>query len=148
MVQNYHIRYFCDPYIFSEVDKIKRTKIRQLLDDGKVGFEICVKGWVRTKRASKNVAFVALNDGSGIRNIQIVLDAEKFDEDFVRKINTGTSLSAIGNLVESQGAGQSVELVADQIEILGEADPEQFPLQPKKTFAGVLKRNCSPATKN
>ncbi len=114
------------------MDKIKRTKIRQLLDDGKVGVEICVKGWVRTKRASKNVAFVALNDGSGIRNVQVVLDTEKFDEEFVRKINTGTSLSVVGKLVESQGAGQSVELVAETIDILGEADPELFPLQPKK----------------
>lgn len=114
------------------MDKIKRTKIRRVLDDGKVGQEICAMGWVRTKRGSKNVTFVALNDGSGIRNLQIVLDAEKFDEDFTRKITTGASLSILGKLVESQGAGQSVELVAEKVEVLGEADPEQFPLQPKK----------------
>lgn len=89
-------------------------------------------GWVRTKRASKNVAFVALNDGSTIRNVQVVLDTESFEEDFVRKITTGTSLSVVGKLVESQGAGQQVELVAEEVDILGEADVEQFPLQPKK----------------
>ncbi len=114
------------------MDKLKRTKIRQLLDEGKVDTGICVMGWVRTKRASKNVAFVALNDGSTIRNVQVVLDTESFEEDFVRKITTGTSLSVVGKLVESQGAGQQVELVAEEVDILGEADVEQFPLQPKK----------------
>jgi len=78
------------------------------------------------------VSFVALNDGSCIRNLQVVLDAEKFDEDFTRKITTGASLSILGNLVESQGAGQSVELVAEKVDILGEADPDKFPLQPKR----------------
>ena len=102
------------------------------MSNGKVGQEICAKGWVRTKRGSKNVAFVALNDGSCLRNLQVVLDAEKFDEDFTRKITTGASLSILGKLVESQGAGQNVELVAEEVELLGEADPEQFPLQPKK----------------
>ncbi|MEP5612926.1 MAG: asparagine--tRNA ligase [Cyclobacteriaceae bacterium] len=114
------------------MDKLKRTKIRQILEDGKVGQEICAMGWVRTKRGSKNVAFVALNDGSCIRNLQVVLDTEKFDEDFTRKITTGASLSILGNLVESQGAGQSVELVAETVDILGEADPDKFPLQPKR----------------
>ena len=68
------------------MDKIKRTKIRQILAEGKADQELCVKGWVRTKRASKNVAFVALNDGSTITNLQIVLDAEKFNEEFTRNI--------------------------------------------------------------
>ncbi|MEP1097037.1 MAG: asparagine--tRNA ligase [Cyclobacteriaceae bacterium] len=114
------------------MDKLRRTKIRQILDGGKVGQEICAMGWVRTKRGSKNVSFVALNDGSCIRNLQVVLDAEKFDEDFTRKITTGASLSILGNLVESQGAGQNVELVAEKVDILGEADPDKFPLQPKR----------------
>lgn len=114
------------------MNKVKRTKIKQILAQEKSGAKLCVKGWVRTKRSSKNVTFVALNDGSCINNLQIVLDAEKFDEDFTRKISTGASLSINGNLVESQGAGQSLELVADEVVILGEADPEVFPLQPKK----------------
>lgn len=75
---------------------------------------------------------MALNDGSCIGNLQIVLDAEKFNEDLLRRISTGASLSVTGKLVESQGAGQSVELVADTVEVLGEADPDSFPLQPKR----------------
>lgn len=114
------------------MNKVKRTKIRQILTQEKSGAELCVKGWVRTKRSSKNVSFVALNDGSSINNLQIVLDAEKFDEAFTRRISTGASLSVNGALVDSQGAGQSVELVASQVEVLGEADPEHFPLQPKR----------------
>lgn len=114
------------------MNKVKRTKIKQILTQEKAGVELCAKGWVRTKRSSKNVTFVALNDGSCINNLQIVLDAEKFDEEFTRKISTGASLSIVGKLVESQGAGQSVELVAGEVVVLGEADPDVFPLQPKK----------------
>lgn len=91
-----------------------------------------VMGWVRTKRASKNVAFVALNDGSTINNLQVVLDAETFAEDLLRRITTGASISVLGELVESQGAGQTVELVAKEVTVLGEADPEEYPLQPKR----------------
>lgn len=114
------------------VDKIRRTKIRQILNEGKSGQELCVKGWVRTKRESKNVAFVALNDGSTINNLQLVLDVPKVEEELLRRITTGASLSVIGKLAESQGAGQSVELLVDQIEVLGEADPDEYPLQPKR----------------
>lgn len=114
------------------MDKIKRTKIKQVLTQEKPGAGLCVKGWVRTKRSSKNVTFVALNDGSIIHNLQIVLGAESFDEDFTKRISTGASLSVFGKLVESQGSGQSVELVADKVDILGEADPDEFPLQPKR----------------
>jgi len=87
---------------------------------------------VRTKRESKNVVFVALNDGSTLRNIQIVLDAQAADEALLAKISTGASLSVVGTLVASQGAGQSTEVQAQQVTVLGEADPEKFPLQPKK----------------
>ncbi|WP_425392735.1 asparagine--tRNA ligase [Ekhidna sp.] len=113
-------------------DKIRRTKIRQILKDGKSGEELCVKGWVRTKRESKNVAFVALNDGSTINNLQLVLDVSKVDEQVLRTITTGASISATGKLAESQGAGQSVELLVDVIEVLGEAHPDEYPLQPKR----------------
>ena len=93
---------------------------------------LCAMGWVRTRRASKNVVFVALNDGSTINNLQVVMDAEKYDESLVRKINTGASLSVTGKLVSSQGSGQAVELVADEVTLLGEADPDHYPLQPKR----------------
>lgn len=110
----------------------KRKKIQHVLTQEPIGTEITVMGWVRTKRASKNVAFVSLNDGSTISNLQIVADADKFGEELLRRITTGASLSATGQLVASQGAGQSCELVASEIEVFGEADPEKYPLQPKK----------------
>ena len=114
------------------VDKVRRTKIKAVLAEGKAGDELCVKGWVRTKRGSKNVAFVALNDGSTINNLQVVLDVASFDEDLLRRITTGASITAVGKLEASQGAGQSTELLATAVEILGDADPEKYPLQPKK----------------
>ncbi|MEM0940302.1 MAG: asparagine--tRNA ligase [Bacteroidota bacterium] len=110
----------------------RRTKIRQILFEGKPGEELCVKGWVRTKRGSKNVAFVALNDGSTINSLQLVFNIASFDEDLFRKITTGASLSITGRLEASQGAGQSVELIVQSVEVLGQADPEAYPLQPKK----------------
>jgi len=102
------------------------------LTSGKETEEIMVKGWVRTKRGSKNVSFVALNDGSTINSLQLVLDVASFDEAELRRITTGASLAAYGKLEASQGSGQSVELVVQKVEILGEADPEAYPLQPKK----------------
>ncbi|MEM9339288.1 MAG: asparagine--tRNA ligase [Bacteroidota bacterium] len=114
------------------MSNLKRTKIRQILTQGSVSKELCIKGWVRTKRASKNVTFVAMNDGSTLNNLQVVLDTEKWEEDLLKKITTGASLSVVGELVESKGAGQSVELVAAKVDLLGEADPEEYPLQPKK----------------
>ena len=97
-----------------------------------IGEELTLMGWVRTKRASKNVAFIALNDGSTINNIQVVADVEQFGEEVLKKVTTGASIAATGKLVASQGAGQSCELIAASIEIFGEADPEKYPLQPKK----------------
>ena len=122
------------------MDKIRRTKIKNILAQGSKEEELCVKGWVRTKRASKNVAFVALNDGSTIKNLQIVLDTKKFDEDFLRKITTGASISVFGRLVASKGAGQSHELTGETVDILGEADPETYPLQPKKHSMDFLRK--------
>ncbi len=108
----------------------KRTKIKFALT-GKVDEHVRVSGWVRTKRASKNVAFVALNDGSTINNLQVVADAVQFEE-VLKSINTGASLNVFGKLTASQGSGQAVELLAESIEVLGEADPEKYPLQPKR----------------
>ncbi len=114
------------------MDKIKRTKIGKLLDQEQIGRELCVKGWVRTKRAGKNVAFVALNDGSTIKNLQLVLDTGEFSSALIARISTGAGLSVYGELIESRGADQSVEMIVKELEVLGEADPEKYPLQPKK----------------
>ncbi len=111
--------------------KNKRTKIQIVLTAEATGQEVTVMGWVRTKRASKNVAFVALNDGSTINNLQVVADSEQFTAELPR-ITTGASISVTGKLVESQGAGQSCELVAERLDIFGEADPDEYPLQAKR----------------
>lgn len=103
-----------------------------LLSPESVGREVTVRGWVRTRRGSKHVAFVALNDGSTIKNLQVVVDLAQTPTEVVDKITTGACLAVSGTLAESQGQGQAVELPAEQIEILGEADPEAYPLQPKK----------------
>ena len=113
---------------------MKRSIIKHLLTEEAaqlIGSTINVKGWVRTKRGNKNVAFIALNDGSTINNLQLVVDAGKIDEDLMRRITTGACISAEGLLVKSQGAGQSVELQVQNIELYGEADPDSYPLQKK-----------------
>lgn len=111
--------------------QLKRTKISEALKLNTFGKEINVKGWVRTRRGNKNVSFVALNDGSTIQNIQIVIDNEKFGESFLKPITTGACINVNGLLVESQGQGQSVEIQAAEIEIFGTADPASYPLQKK-----------------
>ena len=107
-----------------------RKNILQLFSQ-RPGCEVTVKGWVRTKRGNKNVSFIALNDGSTIRNMQIVCPGEKFSEDSLKDITTGACLCVKGKLVESMGKGQSVEVQADSIEIYGKADPADYPLQKK-----------------
>ena len=113
---------------------MKRTEIKQLFaPEGQqlIGTDVVVKGWVRTKRGNKNVAFIALNDGSTINNIQVVVDPTSFDPEMLRRITTGACIGVQGQLVASQGAGQSVEVQARNIEIYGEADPDSYPLQKK-----------------
>lgn len=110
---------------------IRRTKIADAIKMNSFGELVNVKGWVRTKRGNKNVNFIALNDGSTISNIQIVVDIEKFDEEMLKSITTGTCISVVGTLVQSVGAGQSVEIQASSIEIYGLADPNSYPLQKK-----------------
>ncbi len=112
------------------MEKLNRTKVKELLKD-KPGKEVLAKGWVRTKRGNKNVAFIALNDGSTINNIQIVVDSSKFDEELLKKITTGACIGVSGNLTESLGSGQSVEIQAKEIILYGEADPNSYPLQKK-----------------
>ncbi len=97
-----------------------------------LGKEVNVKGWVRTRRGNKNVAFIALNDGSVIHNIQVVVDVKAFgDDELLRNITTGSCVSVNGKLVESQGKGQKVEIQASEIVLYGSADPEKYPLQKK-----------------
>ena len=93
--------------------------------------DIVVKGWVRTKRGNTNVAFIALNDGSTINNIQVVCDLQKFDESLMKQITTGACLCVKGDLVPSMGSGQAVEVQAREIEVYGTADVESYPLQKK-----------------
>jgi len=110
---------------------LDHSKIKALLATAPEGQEVTVKGWVRTKRGNKNVAFIALNDGSVIHTIQIVANPEDFGEEIMKSITTGACLKVTGKLVESQGSGQPVEIQATGIEIYGAADPNTYPLQKK-----------------
>lgn len=112
---------------------IRRKTVKDLLSSPEkyAGQEVDVKGWVRTRRGNKNVQFIALNDGSTINNLQIVLDLEKFSEESLKPVTTGSSIHVQGLLVESQGKGQSVEVQANELEIYGTADPAEYPLQKK-----------------
>jgi asparaginyl-tRNA synthetase len=120
----------------------KRIKIKDLLTSAEVGSKVNVKGWVRTKRGNKQINFVALNDGSTIQNLQVVVDVPNFNEDLLRKITTGAAISVDGEIIESQGSGQSVEIAAKNIEVLGVADPEKYPLQPKKHSLEFLREKA------
>jgi asparaginyl-tRNA synthetase len=111
---------------------MKRIKIADLLRSETFGTEVLVKAWVRTKRVSKNVCFLALNDGSTINNLQVVIDVTPEMDELLAKIHTGASVSVFGNTVESQGSGQKVELACTNLEILGQANPDEYPLQPKR----------------
>ncbi len=110
---------------------MKTQRIVEILDAPVVDTDVVVKGWVRTKRGNKNVAFIALNDGSCMRNIQVVVDLQKISEESLKPITTGACLRVDGRLVASLGAGQGVEVQAEKIEVYGTADPESYPLQKK-----------------
>ena len=109
---------------------MKRTKIIDLLQRTDFGAEVTVMGWVRTKRGSKAVNFIALNDGSTIKNVQVVADVEKFDPEMMKLITTGACLSVTGTMVESIGSGQAVEVQATDIKVFGEC-PADYPMQKK-----------------
>lgn len=115
--------------------ELKRQRVFDLLRGDVsqlLGREINVKGWIRTKRGNKNVSFIALNDGSIIHNIQIVVDVQAFNNDeLLKQLTTGSCISVNGVLVESQGQGQAIEINALEIELYGTADPEKYPLQKK-----------------
>ena len=110
---------------------MKRTKIVDIFNPELLDTDVCVKGWVRTRRGNKHGQFVALNDGSTIKNIQIVFDMSVFTDEQLRPITTGASLCVTGRLVASMGKGQTCEIQAQTLEVYGTADPAEYPLQKK-----------------
>ena len=120
---------------------MNRTEVKEALKLNPSDKLVSLKGWVRTKRGSKNVSFIALNDGSSIHNIQVVVE-HHIPETVLRLINTGSSISVIGHIVESKGSGQSIELLAKEIEVMGVADPDAYPLQPKKHSLEFLREKA------
>ncbi len=118
--------------------EIVRTKVKDLLKM-EAGVEVLAKGWVRTKRGNKEIAFIALNDGSTIKNIQIVVDKNEAMNPLLARISTGACIGVRGKLVESVGSGQDVEIKASGIEIYGECDPVRYPLQKKDTSFEYLR---------
>ena len=118
--------------------EILRTKVKDLLEMG-AGREVLAKGWVRTKRGNKEIAFIALNDGSTIKNIQIVVDKNEKMEPVLAQIGTGACIGVYGTLVESVGSGQAVEIKAEEITVYGTCDPMRYPLQKKDTSFEYLR---------
>ena len=112
--------------------KTRKLSIKELLQSADCGKEVEVDGWVRTKRGNKQVNFIALNDGSTINNIQVVVDMANFPEEVMKRVTTGAALHVKGDLVESTGTGQAREIQARELTVWGEADPERYPIQPKK----------------
>ncbi len=117
---------------------VARTKVKDLLKS-EPGIDVVAKGWVRTKRGNKGVAFIALNDGSTINNIQLVVDKTQIGDDVLSKVTTGACVRVAGKLVESVGGGQAVEIQASEIEVYGECDPVRYPLQKKDTSFEYLR---------
>lgn len=113
------------------MEEIKRIRVADLLESTEYGTRVNVKGWVRTRRGNKNINFIALNDGSTINNVQIVVSIADFKEELLKEITTGAALSINGLLKESMGKGQKVEIEATEILVYGTADPTTYPLQKK-----------------
>jgi len=135
--------YFCTSVFFDiKLLMMKRIKIKNLLSNPVLGSDVLVKGWVRTKRGNKNIIFIALNDGSTINNIQIVVEASSFDENLLKEISTGACIAVNGKLVESQGQGQNLEISAAGIELYGKSDAETYPLQKKGHSMEFLRENA------
>src|SRR5665647_284602 len=108
------------------MEKIKRDKVIDVLKRDDFGVTVNVKGWVRTRRGNKNVSFIAVNDGSTINNVQIVVDLSVFDEEALKTVTTGACISVNGVLTESLGQGQKAEIHAREVEVLGAADPATY----------------------
>ena len=121
---------------------MKKIIIKDILTQGNINQNYSVCGWVRNKRGSKSVAFVMLNDGTCFNDLQIVVNIHPEIESVLRQINTGSSISVTGKLIKSDGAGQRVELVAENINLIGTADPDDYPIQPKKHNLEFLRKNA------
>ncbi|MDR0766160.1 MAG: asparagine--tRNA ligase [Odoribacteraceae bacterium] len=121
---------------------MKRLSVKELLQATRCGETVEVSGWVRTRRGSKQVNFIALNDGSTIHNIQVVAETGSFPEELLKRITTGAALHVKGELVESAGSGQATEIQARELTVLGDADPEKYPIQPKKHSLEFLRDNA------
>ena len=117
----------------------KKLQIKSILNDDYVGKNIIIYGWVKTFRSNR---FINLNDGSCLNDLQCVVDYEKLEESKLSKINTGACIKVKGEIVKSQGRGQNIELIVNSIDILGESDPEKFPIQPKKHSFEFLRENA------
>jgi len=117
-------------------------RVKELLVSRDFENSVEVRGWVRTRRGNKNIAFVALNDGSVIHNIQIVIDMNRFDEELIRKVTTGSCIRVKGKLMESPGKEQRVEIHADSVSLYGTADPDSYPLQKKGHTLEFLRENA------
>ncbi|WP_196885706.1 asparagine--tRNA ligase [Aureivirga sp. CE67] len=118
---------------------MKKSSVAELLNSDKILQEVHLKGWVRTFRSNR---FVAVNDGSTIKNIQCVVDFENTNPDLLKRITTGAAISITGTLVESQGKGQTVEVQVTNLEILGDSNPDEYPIQPKKHSLEFLRENA------
>ena len=121
---------------------MKRSTVKELLTSTETNRDVLLKGWVRTRRGNNQVAFIAINDGTIIHSIQVVADLDSFPEETMKRVTTGSSISVTGKLVESMGKGQSVEIQASEIEILGDCDPEEYPLQKKGHSFEFLRENA------
>ena len=118
------------------------TYIINLLNSKKTNIDVAISGWVKTCRSSKSVSFISLNDGSTINNIQVVAEASLFKESLLKKISTGAAISVKGSLISSKGKGQDFEVLATHISLLGEADPEKYPIQAKKHSLEFLREQA------
>jgi asparaginyl-tRNA synthetase len=121
---------------------MNRIKIKNLLSGPVLGSDVLVKGWVRTKRGNRNILFIALNDGSTINNIQVVVEPASFDENLLKEISTGACIAVKGKLIESKGQGQNIEISAASIELYGKSNAETYPLQKKGHSMEFLRENA------
>ncbi|MDA9227848.1 asparagine--tRNA ligase [Flavobacteriales bacterium] len=121
---------------------MKYLSIQDIIKGLEINKNTEINGWVRTKRGSKNVSFISINDGSTIKNLQIVAEASKFKENELKKINTGACIKVFGEIKKSEGKEQNIEIIANEIVLLGKADPEEYPLQPKKHSLEFLREKA------
>ena len=121
---------------------MNRTKVITALNLNTTEEQILVQGWVRNYRKGKSISFISINDGSTIKNIQIVVENSKFDDNTLSDIHTGSSLAIIGLVVQSQGSGQKIEISANEITVLGKSNPDEYPLQPKKHSLEFLREKA------